>query len=151
MTDYPCTWWERTDEMSEFVGGMSSPMYRNIETGEKIPSRDLPVGALYVATRAPGTDPNNWPPAGADGLSVVCVLIGNHGPDSRSRWFIEDQAANCTKPTDRDHRCWVRHGTVGEKLTANKAGNTCGAGAGSIYMDGNKWHGFLEDGVLVQR
>jgi hypothetical protein len=47
---------------------------------------------------------------------------------------------------DTVHRCWVRHGTVGDKLTVDKAGNTCAAGAGSIQMAA--WHGFLQQGVL---
>jgi hypothetical protein len=51
---------------------------------------------------------------------------------------------------DRTHRCWVRHGTYGERLTVDKNGPTCGAGAGSFFMGANnEWHGFLRNGVLT--
>lgn len=148
--DYPCTWWEVTDRMSEFQDGVCCPLYRSLETNELVRSIDLPIGALYALRRQPGRGPNEFPPTGADGLSIACVIIGDHGPASRSHWYIENPASNCTKPTDRDHRCWVRQGTVGEKLTVGKAGNTCAAGAGSFFMDAMRWHGFLRNGVLVQ-
>lgn len=151
MTDYPCKWWERTERMSEFEAGISSPIYRNVETGQEVPSQRLPVGALYVAKRLPNAWPNDFPPVGTDGLAVVCVMIGRHGPESRSHWYIEHRASNCTMPNDDEHRCWVRHGTFGEKVTVGKNGKTCGAGAGSVYMDNMQWHGFLQNGVLVQR
>jgi hypothetical protein len=47
---------------------------------------------------------------------------------------------------DNVHRCWVRHGTVGEPLHVDKIGHTCAAGAGSISVEG--FHGFLHHGVL---
>lgn len=151
MTDYPCTWWERTDRLSEFEDGVSSPIYRNLVTGVETSSQWLPVGALYVAKRLPTAGPHDFPPVGTDGLSIVCVMIGRSGPASMSHWYIEHRASNCTMPNDDEHRCWVRHGTVGDKLTVNKNGKTCGAGAGSVFMDDMRWHGFLENGVLVQR
>lgn len=49
-------------------------------------------------------------------------------------------------PNDDVHRCWVRHGTVGDPLQVDKNGNTCAAGAGSIQNAG--WHGYLKNGIL---
>lgn len=132
-----CTWWQRTGAMTEFVDGISSPVFRNMETGEELSSRELPVGALYAIKREPD---DAWPPVGSDGLSIACVLPGRH------HWYIDGRAANCTMPADAVHRCWVRHGTVGERIRVDKDGNTCQAGGGSIQTD--KWHGNLHDGEL---
>jgi hypothetical protein len=46
----------------------------------------------------------------------------------------------------RPHKCWIRHGTP-PKIHVDKAGVTCGAGAGSIAYPG--WHGFLRKGRLI--
>jgi hypothetical protein len=120
-----------------------------MQTGAECVASELPIGALYAIKREHGADPNAWPPAGRDGLSISCVCIGNSGPDSRHHWYIDCRASNCTLPNDKDHRCWVREGTVGEKLTVGKNGKTCSAGAGSFFMDAQRWHGFLRNGVLV--
>jgi hypothetical protein len=147
MTNYPCTWFDRTDKMTPFIDGISSPILKNRETGEEVSSRDLPIGACYVINRPPDvTHRDDYPAVGEDGLAICCILPGG------SHWYIESQASNCTNPTDRTHRCWVRHGTVGEPLTVDKAGHTCGAGAGSIFgvHEQKNWHGFLRNGVLVQ-
>ena len=150
MTDYACTWWERAGltPWGDLPGGGRgrSTIFRSLETGEERVAGELPIGALYALERGP----NDWPPAGSDGLSIACVCIGNSGPDSRHHWYIDYRASNCTLPNDKDHRCWVRKGTVGEKLTVGKDGKTCGAGAGSFFMDAQRWHGFLRNGVLVQ-
>lgn len=122
--------------------GISSPIYRNNETGEE--TSKLPVGALYATRRREGAGPNDFPPVGYDGLSIVCRTIDGN-------WYVDSRASNCTKPEDKAHRCWVRHGTVGEKVTVDKNGNTCAAGAGSFFMDGQKWHGFLRNGIMVQQ
>lgn len=61
-------------------------------------------------------------------------------------WCIDSHASNCTKPDDRIHKCWVRHGTP-PLITVDKEGNTCAAGAGSIQR-GN-YHGFLRNGMLI--
>jgi hypothetical protein len=61
-------------------------------------------------------------------------------------WDIDGRASNCTLPTDKAHRCWVRHG-VPPHITVDKNGLTCSAGAGSILSDG--YHGFLREGRLV--
>jgi len=107
-----------------------------------VSSRDLPIGALYVIKRRK-PDPNAYPPVGAcDGLAIACKMYDY-------TWYIDGRASNCTKPADVKHRCWVRHGTVGELLTVDKNGLTCDAGAGSIYMDDKRWHGYLRNGKLV--
>lgn len=61
-------------------------------------------------------------------------------------WDIDSRAANCNRPTDRLHRCWVRTGEP-PRITAGKGGNTCSAGAGSIAA--GDYHGFLTDGVFT--
>lgn len=63
-------------------------------------------------------------------------------------WDTNSRSANCTLPNDRNHRCWVLHGTPeAGNLTVDKNGNTCNAGAGSI-MAGN-FHGFLKNGEIT--
>lgn len=93
-------------------------------------------GAMYDAEWLP------W--KGYDGRSLEVKL-----PNGRW-WNIDGWATNCTKPEDRDHRCWVRHGEV-PLLTVDKDGLTCAAGAGSIASgEGeNHYHGFLQNGVLT--
>lgn len=132
----PTSWWKYTGEYGPFVDGISSPLMQNLETGELLSSRALPVGALWAADAEPSVYPK-----GPDGLAVFCRLPG--GTD----WLIDGRASNCTMPEDKEHRCWVRHGTVGEKLTIDKNGHTCAAGAGSILVEG--YHGFLRDGELT--
>jgi hypothetical protein len=61
-------------------------------------------------------------------------------------WDIDSRAANCNRPTDRVHRCWVRTGEP-PRITAGKSGDTCSAGAGSIAA--GDYHGFLTDGVFT--
>ncbi|TIR32252.1 MAG: hypothetical protein E5X35_15120 [Mesorhizobium sp.] len=135
MSEYRCTWWEYTGRSTEFVGAVSSPIMRNLETGEELSGADLPIGALWAANG----DPDLYP-KGDDGLAICCRLHGGH------TWFIDGRASNCTMKDDTEHRCWVRHGTVGELIHVDKAGKTCAAGAGSIAVTG--FHGFLHHGVL---
>ncbi len=120
--------------------GISSPLLRNMVSGEVRRGSELPTAALYCLTRQPDWGPNDWPPTGSDGKSVVCVLPDGH------HWYIDSRANNCTLPNDREHRCWVRHGTLGERLHVDKNGRTCSAGAGSIAS--RNWHGFLHNGKL---
>jgi hypothetical protein len=61
--------------------------------------------------------------------------------------MIDSRASNCTLPNDREHKCWIRHGTPPD-LTVDKNGKTCAAGAGSIQL-GN-YHGFLRNGHLEE-
>ena len=141
--EFICTWWERTEKMTPFIDGISSPILRSVDTGKEVSSRDLPVGALYFIPRAADAGPNDHPYVGAcDGKAVACKMWDY-------TWYIDNRASNCTKPTDKEHRCWVRHGTMGDKLTVDKNGLTCQAGAGSVYMDNKRWHGFLRKGVLA--
>ncbi|TIL30048.1 hypothetical protein [Mesorhizobium sp.] len=135
MSEYRCTWWEYTGRYSEFVDALSSPIMRNMVTGEELSGANLPNGALWVANGDPGLYPK-----GPDGLAVCCRIPGGH------TWHIDSRCSNCTKPDDKEHRCWVRHGTVGEAIHVDKNGNTCAAGAGSIAVPG--FHGFLHHGVL---
>lgn len=60
-------------------------------------------------------------------LMVICP--------NGSPWNIDSRASNCTMPYDYSHRCWVRTGTP-PKVTVDKGGHTCAAGAGSIMAYG---------------
>lgn len=147
---FETSWWEYVlDAAGELTYGpfhenISAPVMRNIATGELCMNGILPTGALWAAHRRPGSGPDDYPPVGYDGLAIYCRHVDGHA------WLIEGRASNCTQPTDRAHRCWVRHGTVGEKLTVDKNGLTCQAGAGSFFMGpNNEWHGFLRDGKLT--
>jgi len=65
-------------------------------------------------------------------------------------WPLDHRASNCTRPDDKVHRCWVRHGRPEDgTLHVDKNGDTCAAGAGSIIMHGG-WHGFLHHGELYR-
>lgn len=108
--------------------------YRRTDTGERMLLDDAPVGAQWYADYYP----ERW--RGPDGHSLVCRVPGKHD------WIVDCVASNCTKPDDAEHRCWVRHG-IPPNVTADKDGNTCSAGAGSILVPG--WHGYLRAGELV--
>lgn len=83
--------------------------------------------------------PQSW--AGPDGISLMVRL-----PNGRD-WAVDSQASNCTRP-GQPHQCWVRHGDPREcRVTVDKSGDTCSAGAGSIQAA--DYHGFLRDGVLT--
>lgn len=146
---YETTWWERAGltEWEDIPGGgrRRRQIYRCIATGETTLKTELPVGALFSLDREECKNLNDWPPAAPhDGLSIACQCIGGHV------WYIENRASNCTMKDDRNHRCWVRHGTVGDRLTVDKNGLTCQAGAGSFFMGpNNEWHGFLRRGKLT--
>ncbi len=101
------------------------------------PFRELPAGACYNAFW------DKWH-VGSDGRSLV-VMLPTRPPRP---WHIDSQASNCTKPDDKAHRCWCRHGRPEDgTLHVDKNGNTCAAGAGSIAVEG--YHGFLHNGVLT--
>lgn len=146
---YQTSWWEYVRdpdggiEMSPFVDGVASPLLRSLVSGEVRRARDLPIGALYELDRTGAAGPDTYPPAGTDGRAIACRMAGH-------TWHIEGRASNCTDKRDHKHRCWVRHGTVGELLTVDKNGLTCQAGAGSVFMGReNEWHGFLRGGKLT--
>lgn len=114
-----------------------SPLYKRSDTGEIIGGKSkLPPGACYDSPHY-----HDWR-TGPDGRSLSVVLPnGDH-------WFIDNRASNCTKPEDKIHRCWIRHGRPEDgTLHVDKAGDTCTAGAGSIAVDG--YHGFLHNGYLT--
>jgi hypothetical protein len=99
------------------------------------PHRQLPVGAMYYAEWLPKD--MYWDNKEDGNLYVVTP---------GGEWCIDSRASNCTMPEDRLHRCWVRHG-VPPDIHVDKAGNTCGAGAGSIALP--TYHGFLHHGHLT--
>lgn len=138
MERIECTWWEHTGRMTPFKGEVSSPIMRALQGGREVSFGDLPVGALWTYERQASRQYKV--PTGRDGLSVMCRL-----PDGAT-WHIDGRAANCTLKEEKTHRCWVRHGTVGEAITVDKAGETCAAGSGSIQTAG--YHGFLRRGFL---
>lgn len=109
-------------------------LFRNTETGELIPQRELPVGAMWYAPWLDGAEY-----CGPDGHSLWVKTPGGD-------WCIDSRASNCTLPNDHEHKCWIRHGTP-PNITVDKNGKTCAAGAGSI-MAGN-YHGFLREGYLT--
>lgn len=102
------------------------------------PSGELEPGCLFWATWF-NNDKGGcvWHDQGCDGKHLMAVL-----PNGQ-KWDIDGKASNCTKPNDRVHRCWVRHGEV-PIITVDKNGNTCAAGAGSIQA--GDYHGFLQGG-----
>lgn len=151
MASWPISWWQFTGAYTPFVENRSSPILRNMATGEELSLHDLPFGACFDASvNAKTGEPKTefWMPRGADGKSIVCITPRSTPPDPNDKgdWYIDSRANNCTMKDDDAHRCWVRHGTVGEPLHVDKAGLTCQAGAGSIQNA--KWHGFLQNGVL---
>lgn len=113
------------------------PIYR-AANGTQHSVRNPPVGALWFVDYMG----RNF--QGPDGRTLMAMTPGGV-------WCIDSQASNCTNPTDRGpygqaHRCWIRHGTA-PKITVDKKGHTCKAGAGSIKMP--NYHGFLRDGFFT--
>lgn len=112
-------------------------LYRRTDTGELVTLRDAPAGACWDAWWLPDDY------RGPDGIALAIQCHGQH------TWHVDARASNCGRPDDHVHHCWVRHGDPREcRLTVDKDGDTCSAGAGSIVVPG--WHGFLRDGRLVE-
>jgi len=110
-------------------------LYRRSDTGEEITLRDASPGASWDATWLP----DNY--RGPDGIALVVKC-----PSGRE-WMVDSEASNCTRKGEA-HQCWVRHGDPREcRVTVDKNGDTCAAGAGSIVA--GDYHGFLRDGVLT--
>lgn len=88
------------------------------------------------------------PWSNCDGRHLMVMLPDKPRPH---RWSPDWRASNCGSPSDREHRCWVRHGdpAKGEALHVDKAGRTCNAGAGSIGFQG--WHGFVDRGFVTEQ
>src|SRR3954471_15087209 len=135
MSNIKCFLVEDTGRMSEFIDHVSSPIYRRLDTGEEINSRDLPVGAMYYVK--PENQKHYRP--GPDGRTLFVKTPGGV-------WCPDGRASNCGRPDDEVHYCWVRHG-VPPLVTVDKIGDTCVAGAGSIMID--TYHGFLRNGELT--
>lgn len=120
------------------------PLFTGAPDGQLYTLREAPVGAMWDATwfdRAPAY-------TGPDGIALVVRTPGGE-------WMVDSEASNCTRPGDRSHKCWIRHGDprdpqgrrTGQPLHVDKAGDTCSAGAGSIIC--GTYHGFLHGGHLV--
>jgi len=126
---------DATNDVFQYFG---ERLYQRSDTGDLITLRDAPPGASWDASWYHSV------PAlcGLDGLSVIIKCPDGHD------WHIDGRCSNCTKPEDKVHKCWCRHGDPRQaNLTVDKNGNTCGAGGGSIQTP--KWHGFLRAGMLV--
>jgi len=96
--------------------------------------RSAPAGAMWFADWMP----NDW--KGPDGHSLMVKTPGGD-------WGVDMRASNCTRPDDKVHKCWVRHGDPRTaNVTVDKNGDTCNAGAGSILC--GAYHGFLRGGFL---
>jgi hypothetical protein len=108
-------------------------IWRRADTGEEITLHEAPPGAMWYA------DWLNVFGVGPDGRALVVRL-----PDGTD-WQIDGRATSCTLPDDKEHHCWIRHGTP-PLITVDKQGNTCAGGAGSIGTP--NYHGFLRDGHL---
>lgn len=110
-------------------------IYTRLDTGEETTIRDAPVGAMWYAP---------WMKSYAVGPDGNSLAVKTPGGD----WLVDSRASNCTKPDDKEHKCWVRHGDPKTgQVHVDKNGNTCAAGAGSIMING--YHGFLHNGELV--
>lgn len=127
-----------TEPLEDGTGTRTLSVFRRSDTGEEIigPLINAAPGAMWYADWMLEVD-DNWNYAGPDGHCLV-VRCPN-GSD----WMIDGRASNCTLPNDKNHKCWVRHGTP-PNITVDKNGLTCSAGAGSI-MAGD-YHGFLRNG-----
>lgn len=110
-------------------------LYRRADTGEILTLDDAPPGAMWYATWYHGIP--DW--CGPDGKALIVRCPGGH------TWHCDGLANNCDMPNDKEHKCWVRHGTPPD-VTVDKNGKTCNAGAGSILTP--NWHGYLRNGYL---
>ena len=120
-----------------------------------IDKRPKAPGDMYYSAPSPKQkDATCWMhgkncPEFASGLGHLYVILPNG-----AGWAIDSRSSNCTRPTDKIHRCWVRHGTP-PNITVDKNGDTCQAGGGSIMVSkvkdcGKGYHGFLRNGELVE-
>lgn len=120
-------------------------VYRRTDTGDlrvlhqASPSPDAP-------SAEPGACWDAWWMPFSRGVDGICLMV--RCPDGHD-WMVDSRASNCGSPDDNVHHCWVRHGNPREcRVTVDKNGATCSAGAGSIATP--NWHGFLRDGQLVE-
>lgn len=111
-------------------------LYTRSDTGEKTTLRDAPPGSTWDAHWLGGMY--------ASPDDIVLMVRCPNGHD----WCVDSQSSNCTRKGDRSHHCWVRHGDPREcRITVDKNGDTCAAGAGSILA--GDYHGFLHNGTLT--
>lgn len=106
---------------------------RFLRDGMPIDFDALEPGAMYFA---------DWyQRKGPDGHHLIVKTPGG-------LWHVDGRANNCTRPDDREHYCWVRHG-VAPDITVDKDGNTCGSGCSiGQGLDFRDYHGFLRGGWL---
>jgi len=115
----------------------SDLLYRRTDTGEEMTLRNAPPGACWDAWWMP----SNWRDRSPDGIYLMVRLPNRHD------WAVDSEASNCTRKGEK-HQCWVRHGDPREcRVTVDKDGDTCAAGAGSILA--GDYHGFLQNGILT--
>lgn len=119
-------------------------LYRRTDTGElRVLHTSAP--APFAPSAEPGACWDAWWMSdhrrGPDSVALMVRL-----PNGRD-WCVDSQASNCTRKGE-PHQCWVRHGDPRDcKVSVDKAGDTCAAGAGSILA--GDYHGFLQAGVLT--
>lgn len=110
-------------------------LYAKSGTGELTTLRTAEPGACWDAY---------WMHPIWHGPDGICLMV--RCPNGRD-WMVDSEASNCTRKGE-PHQCWVRHGDPREcKVTVNKNGDTCAAGAGSILA--GDYHGFLQAGILT--
>jgi len=122
-------------------------IYRRTDTGQEHvlhPSAD--ASAVGAPTAPPGASWDaHWLTylAGRNSDGIVLMVRCPNGHD----WNVDSESNNCTRKGE-PHNCWVRHGDPRQaNVTADKNGDTCAAGAGSILA--GDYHGFLQAGVLT--
>ncbi len=114
------------------------------QDGSRAVRTELQPGDMYWATwfncKESGHCIHGW--TNCDGKHLIVIVPRNHP------WDTNGRASNCGSPDDTLHRCWVVHGNpeLGEPVTVDKSGLTCGAGGGSILA--GSYHGVLSGGVL---
>ena len=120
----------------------SELLYVRTDTREEHTLRSAPPGAMWDAWwYREGGHKGGYLGAGP-GPDGRCLMVKTPGGE----WYVDGRASNCTMPNDDVHRCWVRRGEV-PNITVDKAGDTCGAGGGSIQA--GSYHGFLTNGELT--
>lgn len=121
-------------------------IYTTAEGTRYVLHQGAPADALEIPSAPPGACWDAWWMSDwAKGPDGICLMV--RCPNGRD-WMVDSEASNCTRKGDRDHKCWIRHGDPREaKVTVDKNGETCAAGAGSIQA--GDYHGFLQNGVLT--
>lgn len=101
------------------------------------------TGAVDAPPAPPGASWDAWWMHSSRPDKIYLMVRLPNGHD----WAVDSQASNCTRKGET-HECWVRHGAPRDcRVTVDKDGDTCAAGAGSIQA--GDYHGFLRNGVLT--